>query len=124
MSHDTHAEHGHDHHEDNKLDKSKTALSSSFWLVVVIAGLFICSLNFMSAMSHSDSEGHAAAGHDTHAAPHGEAGAAHGSAEPHGVTEPEAATHGAATSHDSAGGAHSDTAHPAAPAEHAEAAHH
>ena len=63
MSHD-HSSHTHETaHEE---PKSKTGLSSAFWLTVIIAGLFIASLNFMKAMSADEGSGHG--GHDSHEA--------------------------------------------------------
>lgn len=82
MAHETH------HGTENK---SKTALSSSFWFVLILAGLFIAAVNFINVMSHDDG-GHGA-GHETHethqpgteAAGHGhETEAAHGTEAGHG----------------------------------------
>lgn len=44
----------HQHHDgDNTGEiKSKTAFRSSFWVVLILVGLFIAALNFMSSMSH------------------------------------------------------------------------
>ena len=57
MSHETH--HEEHHHEGPQIDikKSRSAFSASFWFVLILAGLFIASLNFITAMSHDD-DGH------------------------------------------------------------------
>ena len=74
-SHDTaHA----GHHEQSN---SKSAFSASFWFVMILVGLFIASLNFISAMSHDEGHGggHATT-HEAAATPHegGEAAPAEG----------------------------------------------
>lgn len=50
MSHET-------HHHHPVADKPTTSFKSAFWFVIILAGLFIAAVNFISAMSH-DSEGH------------------------------------------------------------------
>lgn len=50
MSHDTH--HGH-----TTEGKPKTAFSAAFWLIVIIAGLFVAALNFIQAESVPEAEG-------------------------------------------------------------------
>jgi hypothetical protein len=53
MSHD-HSTAAH-HDAPNSEPQSKTGLSSAFWLILVVAGLFVASLNFMQAMGgHED----------------------------------------------------------------------
>lgn len=86
MSHDTH-DHN-DSHDTGKpmIEKSRTGLQSSFLLIVIIAGLFICAINFMSAMGHAEA-GHEIDGHEMHKV--NSMDAAHGA--PHGVTEPDPA---------------------------------
>ena len=59
MSHDTHQHHGH-----TQEGKPKTAFSASFWLVIIIAGLFIAALNFIQAeSSHEGNESEERAEH-------------------------------------------------------------
>jgi hypothetical protein len=79
-SHETHH-----HHEENVKTTTSTALGSGFWLAFIIAALFICSLNFISAMS-SD-EGHGTATH--HEQPAGGHGATehHEGQDAHGAAE-------------------------------------
>mgnify|MGYP000011431633 CR=1 FL=1 len=72
MSHDTHSTKA-----DNRPGSSFT---SSIWFMLILAGLFICAVNFVEVMSHDDG-GHGEGGHATeHAAPHGHDGGhdAHG----------------------------------------------
>jgi len=65
MSHETH----------QSTDKKQvTSVKSSFWFVLIIAGLFIAAVNFISAMSHTD-EGHGDAAHTTEAPAHQDAAA-------------------------------------------------
>jgi hypothetical protein len=47
MSHDTHQEH-------SKENKSVISFKNSFWLVVILAGLFIAAINFVQAESHGE----------------------------------------------------------------------
>ena len=47
MSHDT----GHGHSTENK---SIISFKNSFWLVVIIVGLFVAALNFIQAESHGE----------------------------------------------------------------------
>jgi hypothetical protein len=56
MSHET--SHGHQ----SERAVSKVSFVSSFWLVVIIAGLFVAALNFIQAFSSGHEEG----GHATH----------------------------------------------------------
>jgi len=70
MSHDT----GHGHSKENV---TIISFKNSFWLVVIIVGLFVAALNFVQAESHGEEgEGH---GHHTEAA----AGHGHGDASSH-----------------------------------------
>ena len=67
MAHEaTHHAHGdhHDHGTPGEI-KSKTALNSSFWLIIIIAGLFIAAVNFIQVMG-SGHEAAAEHGGDTH----------------------------------------------------------
>lgn len=75
MSHDTH--HGH-----STENKTILPFKNAFWLVVIIAGLFVAALNFVQAESGGEGE-HAAkehSEHKEHAADKNEAG-------PHTVQE-------------------------------------
>src|ERR1043165_548711 len=58
MSHETH--HEEHHHEGPQIDikKSRSAFSASFWFVIILVGLFIASLNFISVMSGDDEGSH------------------------------------------------------------------
>ena len=47
----------HDSSHPSNLAKSQTAFRSSFWFVLILAGLFIAALNFVEIMGHSE-EGH------------------------------------------------------------------
>lgn len=58
MSHDTHG--------DTKENKSIISFKNSFWLVIIIAGLFIAALNFVKVESEGGEEGKAE-GKETHA---------------------------------------------------------
>ena len=49
MSHDTHQEH-------SKENKTIISFKSSFWLVVIIVGLFVAALNFIKAESGGEGE--------------------------------------------------------------------
>jgi hypothetical protein len=59
------------HHESNHAqadNKPNTSSSASFWFVIILIGLFISAVNFVSVMSH-DTGGHGE-GHSTeHSAP-------------------------------------------------------
>lgn len=75
MSHDT-------HHTPAPNSTPGTSVASAKWVIIILAGLFIGAVNFVSVMSHDDGghgEGHGtehtapAAGHDAAPATHGEA---------------------------------------------------
>lgn len=59
MSHESH------HHQ--PVDKPSTSFPSAIWLVLVIVGLFLAAVNFVSAMSsdHESGSGHEAK-HEMH----------------------------------------------------------
>ncbi len=62
MSHESH--HGTAHHPAE--NKSRIALNSAFWFVLILAGLFIAAVNFVAVMSHDDGghgDAHAPASH-------------------------------------------------------------
>ncbi len=108
MSHDT----NHGHTQENT---TIISFKNSFWLVVVLVGLFIAAINFIQVESAGGEEGHG--GHEaaTHEA-HG--GAEHGAAA-HGHAEP-----GSAVKHADANEAAPEQAHEEhAPAAEHEAAH-
>ncbi len=71
MSHES----NHDTAHYSTENKPKAALSSAFWFVLILAGLFIAAVNFVAVMGHDDG-GHGA--HDAHAP------ASHHDASPHG----------------------------------------
>lgn len=103
MSHDIHDDHGHAEHAAPTVEKSKTALRSSFFLIIILAGLFICAINFINAMSHDAGDGHSAG--------HGEAALHPRNMEPNGTTELDAASKHEATA-PAAGAIHiTDSAH-------------
>lgn len=81
MSHDTH----HAHSTENK---AIISFKNSFWLVIILVGLFVAALNFIQVESKGSEEGHGAHGAATHEA-HG--GAGHGAEAKDG--KHEAATH-------------------------------
>lgn len=100
---------GHDTHHSTPAETRPTAsFRSSFWLVVILAGLFVAAVNFISVMGHDEEGGHATT---EHAAP------AHGEKAEHGSTETDI--------HATEGHEAQDTHTEAAPAEHGEEeAHH
>jgi hypothetical protein len=59
MSHDTH--HGHP-----KENVTIIPFKNGFWLVVILVGLFVASLNFIQAESGGEGEGHGEATHEVH----------------------------------------------------------
>lgn len=59
MSHDT--QHGH-----TKENKTIISFKNGFWLVIILVGLFIASLNFIQAESAGEGEGHGEATHEMH----------------------------------------------------------
>jgi hypothetical protein len=78
----------HESHQSTE-NKPKTALSASFWFVLILAGLFIAAVNFVNVMSHDDgghgtehvapgNHGSDAAGHDGHGGHEGHGGESHG----------------------------------------------
>lgn len=109
MSHSTHEE------------KPVLASKSAMMFALIIVGLFIATMNFIKAMSHSE-EGHGGA-HQTEAA-HGAPahGATHEEATGHEATTHEAATHEATPA--DAHQAKDSTHHEAAAEHHEEAAKH
>lgn len=67
MSHD-HNNHGH-HHHDAEADKPVIAFRSAFYFVLILAGLFVCSIAFIKSMSGGHEAGHGA--HQATEAGHG-----------------------------------------------------
>lgn len=59
MSHDTHSHHdhetAHDHNKERKV--SIVSFKSSFWLVIIVVGLFIAAVNFIKAESGGEEGG-------------------------------------------------------------------
>ncbi len=54
MAHDTHAhdDHGTTHHAVHNANlSSKVGLGSSFWVAIILVGLFVAAVNFIGAMS-------------------------------------------------------------------------
>jgi len=47
----------HDTHEQHKENKTIISFKNSFWLVIIILGLFIAALNFIKAESSDEGEG-------------------------------------------------------------------
>lgn len=84
MSHD-HNNHGH-HHHDAEADKPVIAFKSAFYFVLILAGLFICSIAFIKSMSG----GHEG-GHGEHQATEASHGGGHGDA--HGTEAQDAEAH-------------------------------
>lgn len=89
MSHDTHT-------TSQNSNNPTTGFRSSFWLVVILASLFIAAVNFVGVMSHDSEEGHGE--HATEAPAHGEATHEHATE----ATEPAAEHETAAPAADSA----------------------
>ncbi len=52
MSHDS------THHQHQGDQRPTTYFRSSFWFVVILAGLFIAGVNFVNVMGHDEGEGH------------------------------------------------------------------
>jgi hypothetical protein len=66
MSHDTHNAH-------SKENKTIISFKNSFWLVIILVGLFIAAINFVQVESAHEGEGHGGGHGTTHgAAEHGE----------------------------------------------------
>jgi len=53
MSHEEHQ----DTHHTSENAKSKVAMRSSFWFVIILVGLFIAALNFINVMGSESEEG-------------------------------------------------------------------
>ena len=90
MSHDT----GHGHSTENK---TIISFKNSFWLVVILVGLFVAALNFINAESgseegegHEKTEMHGAKHEEGHEATHSEATEHHEEAAPHAEEAPAA----------------------------------
>lgn len=113
MSHDTHST---DHHVIQD-EKPTSSFRSSFWLVVILAGLFIAAVNFVTVMSHDDG------GHGGHGTEHTEPHTGHGGDGGHDNAGHPASAHEAhgeaATSEQ-----HADTNHDEHSETAAEEAHH
>ena len=106
MSHDTHHAHGTE-------NKAIISFKNSFWLVIILVGLFVAALNFVQVESAGSEEGHgghgAAAGHGAHGAAGGhEAHGAGAKSEKHEAAGHEATGHEAATSTEAAKPAEAD----------------
>jgi len=95
MSHDTHHAHG-------KENKTIISFRNSFWLVVILVGLFIAALNFIQAESAPEAEEHGGGheakqemthkeGHEAKAAEHAPEAAASQEAAPKEEAPKEAA---------------------------------
>jgi hypothetical protein len=54
------------HHGDSKENTSIISFKNSFWLVVIIVGLFIAALNFIQVESEGGEEHHHGEAHKTH----------------------------------------------------------
>lgn len=72
MSHDTHHGHGTE-------NKAKISFGNSFWLVIILVGLFIAAINFVQVESAGEGHegGHGEATHEAHGGSHHEAAAGH-----------------------------------------------
>lgn len=106
----------HSHNSSDKENKSIISFKNSFWLVVILVGLFIASLNFVQAESAPEGEGHGGHEATTHEA--------HGKAAGHEAKHAEA-THEEATHEEAAHeeGAHEEAAHEEAMPAEEKAAH-
>ncbi|WP_123985224.1 hypothetical protein [Taibaiella soli] len=100
MAHETHHESSH-----GTEIKSKTAMSASFWFVLILAGLFIAAVNFVNVESNTKEEGEGVKTEEVHGAT-SETPAAEHATEEHAAPAEGAATTEAA--HQTA-----DTAHAA-----------
>jgi hypothetical protein len=76
---------GHDNHSTPADNKPKAPFRAAFWLIVILAGLFVAAVNFITVMSHDDG-GHGAT--SEHSAP------AHGEQVDHSSTADEVTKHG------------------------------
>ncbi len=92
---------GHDTHGTNE-NKTIISFKNSFWLVIIIVGLFIAALNFIQDVSSDEGHGHSE-GHGTEMKAHeGHSGGGH---------EAEHAAPPAEEHHTEAAPAAADTAH-------------
>jgi hypothetical protein len=67
MAHDTH----HDTQE-SQSQKTTTSFRGAFWFVIILAGLFIAAINFVTVMSHDEPEaGHGGSHGTEHTSGHG-----------------------------------------------------
>ena len=64
MAHEAH----HDTHHAPAEDRPTSSFRSAYWFVIILAGLFVAAVNFVSVMSHDDAEGHGG-GHEATTAP-------------------------------------------------------
>ena len=46
------------HHGTSDQERSKSSFSASFWIVIILVGLFIAALNFINVMGHDEEGGH------------------------------------------------------------------
>lgn len=53
----------HDTHHVPAETRPTTSFRSAYWFVIILAGLFIAAVNFVSVMSHDEEVGHATAEH-------------------------------------------------------------
>ncbi len=105
--HGTHHHHEGEHHAE---PKSKTSFRASFWFVLILVGLFIAAVNFVSVMSHeeggheateqSEALPHEAAGHEStpdHAASHEDMGEGAANVHTTGTSDASNMQHGSET---------------------------
>ena len=52
------ANHDTTHHPHNESLRTKTSFTASFWLVIILIGLFIAALNFIEVMGRSNEDSH------------------------------------------------------------------
>src|ERR1044071_6189905 len=102
--HGTHHHHEGEHHAE---PKSKTSFSASFWFVLILVGLFIASVNFVSVMGHEEG-GHEAATEQHGGSKHEAAGH---SGTPEHATSHEDLGEGAANVHTTGSADHSNMKH-------------
>jgi hypothetical protein len=102
-----HLHHDGDHHAE---PKSKTSFRASFWLVLILVGLFIAALNFISVMGHEEGGHEATTEHQHGGAPATHEAAGHAGTPEHGSSHEDQGA-GAAPVHTTGSADHSAEGH-------------
>jgi len=83
----------HETHTEGAEKKSVISFRSSFWLVIILALLFIAALNFINVMGKSEGEGKEKTEATTETAPAVQKGEVHSTEGNHNNTVPQDSTH-------------------------------